>query len=52
VYLYARPNPTKTSTLNPRRIHEIYVDYVDEYLFTKYVHGFQVFSTWIFSTWM
>jgi len=28
----------KTSTLNPRRIHEIYVDYVDEHLFTKYLH--------------
>jgi len=31
---------TKTSTLNPRRIHEIYVDYVDEHLFIR-------ISTWI-----
>jgi len=30
--------PTKTSTLNPCRIHEIYVDYVDEHLFTKNLH--------------
>jgi len=35
-------SPTKTSTLNPRRIHEIYVDYVDEHLFTKYLHGSHV----------
>jgi len=34
-------NSTKTSlnhTLNPRRIHEICVDYVDEHLSTKYLH--------------
>jgi len=31
-----------TKTLNPRRIHEIYVDYVDKHLFTKYLHGSHV----------
>jgi len=35
-------NPTKTFMLNPRRIHEIYLDYVDEDLFTKYLHGSHV----------
>jgi len=34
--------PTKTSMLNPRRIHEIYMNYVDEHLFTKYLHGSHV----------
>jgi len=34
--------PTKTSTLNPCRIHEICVDYVDRHLFTKYLHGSHV----------
>jgi len=34
--------PTKTSTLNPHRIHEIYVHYVDEHLFMKYLHGSHV----------
>jgi len=29
---------TKTYTLNPRRIHKIYVDYANKHLFTKYLH--------------
>jgi len=32
----------KTSMLNPCRIYEIYMDFVDAYLFTKYLHGFHV----------
>jgi len=40
----------KTSTLNPRRIHEIYVDYVDVHLSTKYLHGSYRILSWIKST--
>jgi len=35
---------TKISTLNSRRIHEIYVDYMNIHLFTKYLHKSHVDS--------